>query len=323
MVNFETLPAKMSSRHNSNESTALLNLINGVKKHALLYDKSNDAFTDKAKKAEAWKAIGSELNLSGEACRKNFTGLRDNYGRQLKLVRHSKGTVNAVDWPYMDAMSFLNPHIVHKSTALSTVSLSPVSKQPSVRKSTPLQKKAVFKKKIAIRQSRVHNRAAGNKSDNVTNFSLVAKQTSVSSSPPLSSGSKNFSKPAGIEDGIVHEEEEMIPDEADTMHEESYEVNDDAETTQHSLPPPRLSTNYSVATENMSSVPMQVRKIVDSLEELLLSSVENSKQPHDDAYYFGMNIACRLRQLTRKNMSIAQAEIQYRLRQIELENNFT
>ncbi|XP_058981057.1 uncharacterized protein LOC131800455 [Musca domestica] len=65
------------------------------------------------KKTEVWEEIGSLVNLSGEACRKRWKGLRDTYKRRKRAAQLASGSgapSPSKRWRYMESLEFLDDY---------------------------------------------------------------------------------------------------------------------------------------------------------------------------------------------------------------------
>ncbi|KAK8773822.1 hypothetical protein V5799_011645, partial [Amblyomma americanum] len=91
-------------------------LIGLVQANPALYDMTLPEYKDKGKRNLMWTAIGIELGIDGEQCKKKWTYLRDKF---LKVVskppRSGSSGGSTKRWAFFNLMSFLHDHAAGRS----------------------------------------------------------------------------------------------------------------------------------------------------------------------------------------------------------------
>ncbi|XP_017467326.1 PREDICTED: transcription factor Adf-1-like [Rhagoletis zephyria] len=86
-------------------------LIEQIKQNDCLFNLSHREYKNVHKKMEIWESVAQSLNLSADACRKRWKGLRDTYKKRKRseLLASGSGAPNPVKrWKYMEMLSFLD-----------------------------------------------------------------------------------------------------------------------------------------------------------------------------------------------------------------------
>ena len=95
-------------------------IIEFVKQHEELYDKTNDNFKDKQKKERLWEQLANTRNLPVKTVKKRFESQSTIYGKltQTKLVQAAEKSTERQIW-LKDSFSFLPGHIRRKGVSKS------------------------------------------------------------------------------------------------------------------------------------------------------------------------------------------------------------
>ncbi|XP_049316725.1 leiomodin-2-like [Bactrocera dorsalis] len=96
-------------------------LIALVEARSELFNKRSPFYKLQSRKDALWAEIGRELNASGEMCRRRWLTLRDRYGREVRKANAPSGSGMEVQrqWHLLDAMKFIQPHIVPRPIRFS------------------------------------------------------------------------------------------------------------------------------------------------------------------------------------------------------------
>nr|XP_014088521.1 uncharacterized protein LOC106616398 [Bactrocera oleae] len=88
-------------------------LIEAVKVHPCLYDRSSTDFRNQMLKEEAWEAVAILTGASVEQCKQRWKSLRDRFVREV-ASQQSKSETTAEEkneWCYFELMRFLKKHL--------------------------------------------------------------------------------------------------------------------------------------------------------------------------------------------------------------------
>ena len=101
-------------------------IVEFVKQHKELYDKTNDSFKDKQKKERFWEQLATTRNLPVETVKKWFDNQCTRYGKltQTKLGQGAEKFTERQTW-LKDSFSFLSGHIRRKGVSKSSAFKSP------------------------------------------------------------------------------------------------------------------------------------------------------------------------------------------------------
>nr|XP_057926695.1 uncharacterized protein LOC131128127 isoform X2 [Doryrhamphus excisus] len=108
-------------------------LILGVENHTVLYDTAHPFYKDNPKKEKAWEAIAMTLGVGVEECCKRWRLLRDQFVKYSKKDFSSGSDADSQRpcYKYAEIMSFLRPHIQHRSPKSNLRTPTPASKMPA------------------------------------------------------------------------------------------------------------------------------------------------------------------------------------------------
>ncbi|XP_018787113.1 PREDICTED: uncharacterized protein LOC108967876 [Bactrocera latifrons] len=94
-------------------------LIEAVKLHPCLFDKSSLLFRDKLLKEKAWEAASIATGAPVEQCKQRWKSLRDRFVREV-VLQQSKTDDDAAEekneWCYFELMRFLTKHVNPRKT---------------------------------------------------------------------------------------------------------------------------------------------------------------------------------------------------------------
>ena len=112
-------------------------IVEFVKQHKELNDKTNDSFKDKQKKERFWETLASTRNLPVNTVKKWFETQRTRYGKltQTKSGQAAEKSTEQQTW-LKDSCSFLRGHIRRKGVSKSSIFKSPL--RPSASAATAL-----------------------------------------------------------------------------------------------------------------------------------------------------------------------------------------
>ena len=101
-------------------------IVEFIKQHEELYDKTNDSFKDKQKKETLWEQLASTRNLPIKTVKKWFETQRTRYGKltQTKSGQAAEKSTERQTW-LKDSFSFLRGHIRRKGVSKSSAFKSP------------------------------------------------------------------------------------------------------------------------------------------------------------------------------------------------------
>ena len=101
-------------------------IVEFIKQHEKLYDKTNDSFKDKQKKERLWEQLASTRNLPIKTVKKWFQTQRTRYGKltQMKSRQAAEKSTERQTW-LKDSFSFLRGHIRRKGVSKSSAFKSP------------------------------------------------------------------------------------------------------------------------------------------------------------------------------------------------------
>ena len=101
-------------------------IVEFVKKHEELYDKTNDSFKNKQKKERLWEQLASTRNLPVKTVKKWFNTQHTRYGKltQTKSGQGAEKSTERQTW-LKDSFSFLRGHIRRKGVSKSFAFKSP------------------------------------------------------------------------------------------------------------------------------------------------------------------------------------------------------
>ena len=87
-------------------------IVEFVKEHEELYDKTNDKFKDKQRKEGLWERLAASRNLSVNTVKKWFETQYTRYGKltQMKSGQAAEKSIERQTW-LKDSFSFLRGHI--------------------------------------------------------------------------------------------------------------------------------------------------------------------------------------------------------------------
>uniref|UniRef100_A0A034W6W4 Transcription factor Adf-1 n=1 Tax=Bactrocera dorsalis TaxID=27457 RepID=A0A034W6W4_BACDO len=93
-------------------------LIEAVKLHPCLFDKSSLLFRDKMLKEKAWKAASIATGASVEQCKQRWKSLRDRFVREVVLqqAKTDDAAEEKNEWCYFELMRFLTKHVNPRKT---------------------------------------------------------------------------------------------------------------------------------------------------------------------------------------------------------------
>ncbi|RVE74225.1 hypothetical protein OJAV_G00019910 [Oryzias javanicus] len=95
-------------------------LILEVEKHNILYDSKHAFYKDPVRKEKAWNLIAKVLDADADTCKTRWRVLRDSFVRNQKKTNPSgSGGGSLMDWKYKDTISFILPHLQHRSTKIN------------------------------------------------------------------------------------------------------------------------------------------------------------------------------------------------------------
>nr|XP_036222027.1 uncharacterized protein LOC106627923 [Bactrocera oleae]XP_036222028.1 uncharacterized protein LOC106627923 [Bactrocera oleae] len=100
------------------EKTMEEKLIETVKLHPCLFDKSSLLFRDKTLKEQAWQTASIATGASIEHCKQRWKSLRDRFVREV-VAQQSKSEDAAEEkneWSYFELMRFLTKHVNPRKT---------------------------------------------------------------------------------------------------------------------------------------------------------------------------------------------------------------
>ena len=101
-------------------------IVEFVKQHEELYDKTNDSFKDKQKKERLWEQLAATINLPVKTVKKWFDTQRTRYGKftQTKSGQGAEKSTEQQNW-LKDSFSFRRGHIRRKGVSKSSAFKSP------------------------------------------------------------------------------------------------------------------------------------------------------------------------------------------------------
>ena len=101
-------------------------IVEFVKQHKELYDKTNDSFKDKQKEEGLWEQLAATRNLPVKTVKKWFDTQRTRYGKltQTKSGQAAEKSTERQTW-LKDSFSFLRGHIRRKGVSKSSAFKSP------------------------------------------------------------------------------------------------------------------------------------------------------------------------------------------------------
>ena len=101
-------------------------IVEFVKHHEELYDKTNNSFKDKQKKEGLWEQLAAARNLPVKTVKKWFDTQRTRYGKltQTKSGQAAEKSTERQTW-LKDSLSFLRGHIRKKGVSKSSAFKSP------------------------------------------------------------------------------------------------------------------------------------------------------------------------------------------------------
>ena len=101
-------------------------IIEFVKQHEELYDKTNDSFKDKQKKERLWEQLAATRNLPIKTVKKWFETQHTRYGKlsQTKSGQAAEKSAEQQTW-LKDSFSFLRGHIRRKGVSKCSAFKSP------------------------------------------------------------------------------------------------------------------------------------------------------------------------------------------------------
>ena len=110
-------------------------IVEFVKQHKELYDKTNDSFKDKQKKERLWESLSAIRNLPVKTVKNWFETQRTRYGKltQKKSGQTAEKSTERETW-LKNSFSFLRGHIRKKGVSKSSASKSP--QRPSAAAAT-------------------------------------------------------------------------------------------------------------------------------------------------------------------------------------------
>ena len=113
-------------------------IVEFVKQHEELYEKTNNSFKDKQKKEELWEQLAATTNLPVKTVKKWFDTQRTRYGKltQTKSGQGAEKSTERQTW-LKDSFSFLRGHIRRKGVSKSSAFKS--SQRPSAASVPGLQ----------------------------------------------------------------------------------------------------------------------------------------------------------------------------------------
>ena len=101
-------------------------IVEFVKQHEKLYDKTNNSFKDKQKKERLWESLAATRNLPIKTVKKWFEAQCTRYGKltQTKSGQAAEKSTERQTW-LKDSFSFLQGHIRRKGVSTSSAFKSP------------------------------------------------------------------------------------------------------------------------------------------------------------------------------------------------------
>ena len=101
-------------------------IVEVIKQHEELYDKTNDSFKDKQKKERLWEQLAATRNLPVKTVKKWFETQCTRYGKltQTKSGQAAENSTERQTW-LKDSFSFLRGHIRKKGVSKSSAFKSP------------------------------------------------------------------------------------------------------------------------------------------------------------------------------------------------------
>ena len=101
-------------------------IVEFVKQHEELYDKTNDSFKDKQRNERLWEQLAATRNLPVKTVKKWFETQRTRYGKhtQTKSGQAAEKSTEPQTW-LKDSFSFLRGHIRRKGVSKSSAFKSP------------------------------------------------------------------------------------------------------------------------------------------------------------------------------------------------------
>ena len=101
-------------------------IVEFVKQHEELYDKTNDNFKDKQKKERLWEQLAATRNLPVKTVKKWFDTQRTRYGKLTQTKSGQGAEKSTVRQTWMkDSFSFLRGHIRRKGVSKSSAFKTP------------------------------------------------------------------------------------------------------------------------------------------------------------------------------------------------------
>ncbi|XP_011205564.2 uncharacterized protein LOC105227756 [Bactrocera dorsalis] len=95
-------------------------LIQLVRDHHVLYQKSCLGLTSSSQKADAWFEISEQMGITAEGCSSRWRSLRERYTRELKqaemLSESNDDASLCVQWPLFNSLSFLRDSVKPRHT---------------------------------------------------------------------------------------------------------------------------------------------------------------------------------------------------------------
>uniref|UniRef100_A0A6P7FYR8 Uncharacterized protein LOC114335662 n=1 Tax=Diabrotica virgifera virgifera TaxID=50390 RepID=A0A6P7FYR8_DIAVI len=102
-------------------------LINAVREQKLLWNKKHKDYRNRLLARRAWKRVADGLGCTSADAQKKWKNLRDSFARELKKIPKRRSGADAEngggeyrgDWPYFEAMKFLEVVIKPRASATS------------------------------------------------------------------------------------------------------------------------------------------------------------------------------------------------------------
>ncbi|XP_036322106.1 uncharacterized protein LOC118736112 [Rhagoletis pomonella] len=93
-------------------------LIEAVRAHSCLYDKSSHLFRNKLLKEKAWDAVACAVGVPVTNCQTRWKSLRDRFVRKtgLQKKKSGSGAEDGATWQYLEAMDFMRGFVAPRKT---------------------------------------------------------------------------------------------------------------------------------------------------------------------------------------------------------------